>query len=453
MFLAPGAAAGELQSYRDMNPTPRRVAAIGLGCLMFVLCARLAAQQSNEAPPPAGAPKIEVNVNAVLVPVVVRDAEGRAVGDLKKEDFQIFDKDKPRVISGFTIEKRAVAKSDANVAEPAPGVPGDAEPSVSQQKGRTPERFIVFLFDDINMSFADMVGVKKAATKMLAGSLTDADMADVMSIFGRTDSGVTNDRSKLEETITKLQPRSPAPHVGRECPDVDHYHADRIENRQDSAALEAAIQDAIVCANLDPRMRAEAESMARHAAKEALAIGEQDVRVTLIFMRELVRKMGALPGQRTLILISSGFYTVTQEAMAMESQLLEAAARSNVTISTLDARGLYTTILGASETLLGNTRVTQMKSQAHVESMTMTEDVMGEIADATGGTYIHNSNDFQGGLRRLAAAPEYVYLLEFSLDGVKPDGNYHHLKVKVDRDDLKLQARRGYFAPKSSKNK
>jgi VWFA-related protein len=261
----------------DMNPSPRRVAAIVVCYVVFVLCARLGGQQTNEAPPQSGATKIEVTVNSVLVSVVVRDAQGRAVGDLKKEDFQISDKDKPRTISGFTIGKRAVAENDAKAAEPAPAVPGGAGPSVPQQHGRTPERFIVFLFDDIHMSGSDMVGVKKAATKMLAGSLTDADMADVMSIFGRTDSGVTNDRSKLEEAIAKLQPRTLTPHTGREGPDVDHYHADRIENKQDSAALEAAIQDAIVCAHLDPRMREEAESMARHAAKEALAIGEQDV--------------------------------------------------------------------------------------------------------------------------------------------------------------------------------
>jgi VWFA-related protein len=78
---------------------------------------------------------------------------------------------------------------------------------------------------------------------------------------------------------------------------------------------------------------------------------------------------------------------------------------------------------------------------------------MADIADATGGTFVHNSNDLEGGLERLAAAPEYVYLLEFSLNNVKPDGAYHHLKVKVDRDDLKLQARRGYFAPKAQKGK
>jgi hypothetical protein len=44
-----------------------------------------------------------------------------------------------------------------------------------------------------------------------------------------------------------------------------------------------------------------------------------------------------------------------------------------------------------------------------------------------------------------------VYLLEFSPDNAKPDGTYHHLKVKVDRDGVQVQARRGYFAPKPDK--
>ena len=85
--------------------------------------------------------------------------------------------------------------------------------------------------------------------------------------------------------------------------------------------------------------------------------------------------------------------------------------------------------------------------------MSLSENVMAELADGTGGTYFHNSNDLEGGFQRVTAAPECMYLLEISLQDVKADGRYHELKVKVDDKDLKVQARRGYFAPKASKKK
>jgi hypothetical protein len=74
-----------------MNTSARHLSAVALACLALALCTQFAKAQTSPSAP-GGAVKILVNANAVLVPVVVRDLQGRAVGDLKKEDFQIFDK-------------------------------------------------------------------------------------------------------------------------------------------------------------------------------------------------------------------------------------------------------------------------------------------------------------------------------------------------------------------------
>ncbi len=64
--------------------------------------------------------------------------------------------------------------------------------------------------------------------------------------------------------------------------------------------------------------------------------------------------------------------------------------------------------------------------------------------------FFHNNNDLERRLTQLPSNPEYVYLLQFSLNDVQRDGTYHRLTVKVDQPHLAVQARRGYFAPFAS---
>jgi len=141
--------------------------------------------------------------------------------------------------------------------------------------------------------------------------------------------------------------------------------------------------------------------------------------------------------------------------MAEKSRILDIAARCNVTISAIDARGLYTTVMDASERGGSSARelITGEHAQYHSEEMNLDQDVMAELADGTGGAYFHNNNDLENGLKSLAASPEVVYLLALSLKNAKHDGSYHSLKIKVDKKGLRTQTRRGYFAPGKEKSK
>ena len=418
-------------------------------CWVFLVFAHLFAQQSSQTLPQSDSGKIVVNVNAVLVPVVVRDSQGRAVGNLRKEDFQVLDKNKPQVIEGFSIQKRAALVSSRTTAEPPPTSTASASATGSALPF-APARFVVFLFDDMHLIASDLSQIQKAASKMITGALADSDMAAVVSISGAS-SGLTRDRAKLQDAIMKLQLQNLYRGITRSCPNIEYYEADRIENKRDLMALDSAADTTMRCCDCS---RETAITYVQDASQRALQVGDHDIRVTLGSISDIVQKMGAMPGQRLLILVSPGFLTLTPESMARKSQILDMAAQANVTFSVLDARGLYTTMLDAStETTRLTPRATRAKAEYQSDSMLLSEEIMAELADGTGGKFFHNSNDLEGGFQALTAVPEYVYLLELSLRDVKQDGAYHLLKVKVDQKDLKLQARRGYFAPKPEKSK
>ncbi len=434
----------KMKRISGLRPATARIAWV-----VLLASAHLSAQQTTETAPGLGAGKIVVEANSVLIPVVVRDSQGHPVGNLKKEDFQIFDKNKPQVISGFSIQRRAGLENSRPSAEPGPANSGSGEssPRSPQSPAKTPERFIVFLFDDLHLDTGDLAQIQKVATKIIAEALNDSDLAAVVSTSG-ANSGLTRDRAKLQDAISKLRVQILYRNNEHGCPRVDYYQAVRIVDFHDFRALDDATEAAQACCECSKDL---AERYAQEAAQRVARLGDLDVSMTLGPIRELIRVMSSLPGQRTLILISPGFMAINALAIAHASEILDLAARANVTVSALDARGLYTTMGDAGDDRTGSTRSEQNKIKYRSESMVLDEAVMAELADGTGGTFFHNSNDLESGFRALTEVPEFVYLLEMSLQNVKHDGAYHPLKVKLGLEGLKLQARRGYFAPSKEK--
>jgi VWFA-related protein len=152
--------------------------------LVLCVASSLTAQQQE---PPAPNSVIKSNVNEVLVPVVVRDGQGNPVGNLAKENFQILDNGKPQVISGFTMIERATEPPDAIASSSAPSSSSNGAPPPSPA-----QRFVVFLFDDLNLSISDLSLAQKAASKLLEASQPASDKAAVLSTSG-TNSGFTRE--------------------------------------------------------------------------------------------------------------------------------------------------------------------------------------------------------------------------------------------------------------------
>jgi VWFA-related protein len=380
-------------------------------------------------------------VTLVAVPVIVRDKSGKPVGTLRQEDFQLFDKGKPQVISKFSVEKSggvAIARTPVTAGGRMPEQ--SAAPEVI-----APDHFVGLLFDDIHMSAADVVAARTAAQTFVGSGLGPADRAAIFTTSGQTTLDFTGDRDALNNTLLKLSARPIANDPTEVCPFISFYMADQIVNKGDQQALNLAI--ALVIACMHPPDRDTARIMALANARSTLEMGEHETQVTIFSVTDVVRRMSRMPGQRTVLLASPGFLrTVDQDA----GQVIDLAAQSGVVINALDVRGLYTPTTADSSRQGFEVSIKQGvdKTAAILQS-----GVLAEFAAGTGGTFIENTNDLKRGFRELGAPPEVYYVLGFSPQNLKIDGAYHSLKVSLKTaTGFSVKARLGYYAPRHLSN-
>lgn len=323
-------------------------------------------------------------VNLVSVPVVVRDSKGKSIGTLTKENFQLFDKGKPQEITRFVVEDTRPPSAAAG-GKPVPALPSEGAPP----NLIAPERFVAYLFDDINLNIDGLTRVRKAAEAHLQ-TLPPTDRAAIFTSSGEVGQDFTDNRELLHVALLRIRP------------------------------------------NIMTRVG-------------AMNDGELRTYGSIGNIGEIIRRMSTMPGQRIIMMISPGFFTQDPQYMSMKADLIERAIRAKVIISAIDARGLYTDPAFDVSGRGGNAQARTLTAAS------MRSDVLAELSYGTGGTFYQNSNDYDEGFRRIAAAPEYVYVLGFPPQNLKSDGSFHGLKVNLKGvSGLTAEARRGYYAPRKS---
>ena len=406
----------------------------------------------------------KARVDMVSVPVVVRDSKGKTVGNLTKESFQIFDKGKPQEIVRFTLEKSG--SQTLKAAKTVDALPTEGEPVAAPD---VPERFVAYLFDDMHLAWEDLIRAREAARRQIA-KLAKTDRAAIYTTSGQNVVDFTDDIDKLEADLLLLRNHSLSMTGGvAQCPDISYFMADQMVNKNDSQMLSIAAAETVVCLGLpqQPPGRgstaatstadmSSATSFAQGIAQQVLAAGTQETQVSWGVLKDAVRRMSAMPGQRIIVLISPGFIS-PNEFQPEKNDILNRAIKANVVINAVDARGLWVDpMVDASQSGGASTAAYRIaKQMADRMSASAQADVLAEMSYGTGGSFFQNNNDLDEGLRQMGAPPESYYIIGFAPQNLKMDGTFHPLKVTVKvtpQVSMNVQARKGYYAPRKASN-
>jgi VWFA-related protein len=389
-------------------------------------------------------PAIRTETVIVPVRVVVRDNKGRAVTNLTKENFRLYQDKQIEQIVNFTAMSNgndATGVSTSSAATKNVGITsiqGVASPQPAS-------RFIVLFFDDVHLYFADMAQIRSAAEKYLS-SLRPQDRVAIATASGQGSTDFTDDRDKLHASLAKLMPHpfpggSMAPAPQSPCPPAMTYtEASAIVEQDSEPVLAVAGGDFVICDHIvaeDPKVALEiGESHAHMVAATAHVAGEEAIGAVLDQLQNVVRHLAVMPGQRNIVVVSPGFsYGAHGQRFA---EITDLAIRDNVIINTLDARGIY----------IGDGKWNPDRFQRQGYGHDAEYAVLQDLADSTGGLFIHFNNDFAGSMREMSEPPEAYYLLGYAPQNLQPDGKFHVLKVSLTSGAHgNVQARRGFFAP------
>src|SRR6185369_16449103 len=137
-----------------------------------------------------------------------------------------------------------------------------------------------------------------------------------------------------------------------------------------------------------------------------------------------------------------------------QSQLraaINTAVRANVSLYPVDTRGLQAFASGgsaSSASIRGNSAYTGRAIEQQYDSNFQTQETLATLATDTGGRAFFDTNDFTKAYDRVQSDTSTYYVLGYRSTNTRMDGHYRHITVKLNRSDVKLEYRTGYYGPR-----
>ncbi len=415
------------------------------------------------------------SAEVVLIDLIAIDGEGRAVSDLRPEEVEVYEGGKKQRLDTLSFVGRATAPTapEAPTSTTPPKVAGGSSaPSNSQRADTSPLRLVVVV-DMASLASDLLVPVRSAVLSMVRETLEPGAELMLVSI----DRGLhirvpfTSDTGRFIAAVESLRPTAPGVEVAmadlfeqieRMCDGIT-VNADKnaigvarafvedtrqglLNTTEGIAALSRYLAPLKGRKHLvfysagypmEPQSIAAAvvESMCYSGAAEGS--GQQASRLPRSY-REVDMQTGANPAHAALRV------GAPVDAAGMLRAVVDEANRSQVSVYTVDARGLTSDSVSTSQRLPQRTVRLGNAQQVQQRMVRAPQEILFSIADGTGGTASLNTNDMTRGMQAAARDAQAYYLLSYAPQGGRKEGQFYPIEVKVTRPGLKIRYRRGF---------
>lgn len=450
------------------------ISSLVLFCLLSAagwLHERARAQQQKPAPKPQEV----MNTTAVLVDVVVKDRRGRVIKDLNAEDFEVFEDGDKQTLDGFERIARDAgvlmnneAKTETKEKSAPTAAPNTTPVAVrnanESQLGATA---MALVFDRLSPNARNLA--RQAALTYVGNNTELPAYTGVYAInlsLQRIQS-FTRDPKLVKLGIENAGTRASSSSVGDSAANAEATNnqislATAASNAAAGAAGagNSAAGSAAGAAGVDAQLLEMQRRM--NETYEALERNQQGF-ASVNGLMALVNAMATMPGRKAVVYFSEGMAIPPDVAQQFRS-VVNAANRANVAIYTVDAAGLR------AESTLAQTRNTvndiaqrrqgQIGSSGPITGDPLTKQLernedrlrgdpqsaLTTLAQETGGTFIGSTSDIGAKLKEVDEDMSTYYLLSYAPTNTNYDGKFRNLSVKVKRNGVYIQARKGYFA-------